>query len=161
MVQSPPILSLQSPKDVSLSEIEEELRHIWQSYSTTDNNTDVPSAVRATTFTLVVYEPEETQLLLSALGYYSGPIDGIIGPRMFAAIKAAQKTYGLPRTGKADDKTKEKLREEYNERHQQEVNGNGQTRRQTYSADIEGSGIADAIRGSESLSDYRPVSDCR
>jgi len=145
MVQSPPILSLQSPKDVSVSEIEEELRNIWQSYSTADENMDVPNAVRATTFTLVVYEPEETQLLLSALGYYSGPIDGIIGPRMFAALKAAQKAYGLPRTGKADDKTKEKLREEHNERHQQEVNGNGETRRQPYSADIEGSGIADAI----------------
>ncbi|MEQ9553770.1 MAG: glucose-6-phosphate dehydrogenase assembly protein OpcA [Coleofasciculus sp. G3-WIS-01] len=145
MVQSPPILSLQSPKEISLHEIEEELRDIWQSYSTTDGNSDVPTAVRATTFTLVVYEPEETQLLLSALGYYSGPIDGIIGPRMFAALKAAQKAYGLPRTGKADEKTKTKLRQEYNERHQQEANGNGETKRQPYSADIEASGIADAI----------------
>ena len=140
-IQSPPIVSIQSPKDVSLSEIEAELRQIWQSYSDTGENGDVPSAVRAATFSLVVYEPEETQQLLAALGYYSGPIDGIAGPRLFSAIKAVQKAYGLPRTGKADDTLKAKLREEYVEKLSQGEMNNGDG----YSADMDGAGIADAI----------------
>ncbi|NEQ79384.1 MAG: glucose-6-phosphate dehydrogenase assembly protein OpcA [Moorea sp. SIO2I5] len=139
--QSPPVLSIQPPKDVSLGEIEAELRQIWQSYG---ENGDSPSAIRATTFSLVVYEPEETQQLLAALGYYSGPIDGILGPRMVAALKAAQKAYGLERTGRADEATKAKLREEYNESVQK-----GQTQKKLeYSGDLEGFGIADAIAAS-------------
>ena len=144
--QSPPVVSIQPPKDVSLSEIEAELRQIWQSYSVGSDGIDGPSAVRATTFSLVVYEPEETQQLLAALGYYSGPIDGILGPRMFAAIKAAQKTYGLPRTGRADETTKLKLREEYSQRLKNGVARNSDgTEQLQYFADLEGAGIADAI----------------
>lgn len=138
--QSPPIVALQAPKDISLTEIEAELRKIWQSYG---EGGDSPSAIRATTFTLVIYEPEETQQLLSALGYYSGPVDGIVGPRMFAALKAAQKAYGLPRTGKADEQTKAKLREEFRERSKNGATGN--TQQLEYSPDLEGAGIADAI----------------
>ncbi|HEY9597350.1 MAG TPA: glucose-6-phosphate dehydrogenase assembly protein OpcA [Cyanophyceae cyanobacterium] len=145
-IQSPPIVSLQPPKDVSITEIESELRQIWQSYGATGDYGDFPSAIRASTFSLVIYEPEETQQLLAALGYYSGPMDGIIGPRMVAALKAAQKVYGLPRTGKADETTKTKLREEYTERLQ---NGTTTTADGTqglqYSADFEAAGIADAI----------------
>jgi glucose-6-phosphate dehydrogenase assembly protein OpcA len=96
---------------------------------------------------LVVYEPEETQQMLAELGYYSGPIDGIVGPRMVAALKSAQKAYGLSRTGRADAETKAKLHEEYNEK----LN-NGQAERAgaqpQYSADQEGAGIADAIAAS-------------
>jgi glucose-6-phosphate dehydrogenase assembly protein OpcA len=145
MTQSPPIVSIQPPKDVSLQDIEAELRQIWQSYG--DVGGDFPSAIRATTFTLVVYEPEETQQMLAELGYYSGPIDGIVGPRMVAALKSAQKAYGLSRTGRADAETKAKLHEEYNEK----LN-NGQAERAgaqpQYSADQEGAGIADAIAAS-------------
>jgi hypothetical protein len=64
--QSAPIVSLQAPKDVSLSDIEAELSKIWQSYGV--------AATRATTFSLVVYEPEETQHLLAALRFYSGQL---------------------------------------------------------------------------------------
>jgi hypothetical protein len=71
--QSPPIVSIQSPKDVSLSAIEAELHQIWQSYGAADEKGGSLSAIRASTFTLIVYEPEETQQLLAALGYYSGP----------------------------------------------------------------------------------------
>ncbi|HBB32539.1 MAG TPA: glucose-6-phosphate dehydrogenase assembly protein OpcA [Cyanobacteria bacterium UBA9273] len=141
--QSPPIVALQAPKDVSISEIEAELRQIWQSYGSAGDGGGVPSAVRATTFTLVIYEPEETQQLLAALGYYSGPIDGIVGPRTFAAIKAAQKVYGLPRTGKADEQTKARLREEFAERFQHGRAGNSDQLQ--YSPDLEGAGLADAI----------------
>ncbi|HEY9649695.1 MAG TPA: glucose-6-phosphate dehydrogenase assembly protein OpcA [Coleofasciculaceae cyanobacterium] len=145
-LQSPPIVSLQPPKDVSITEIESELRQIWQSYGSTGDYGDFPSAIRASTFSLVIYEPEETQQLLAALGYYSGPMDGIVGPRMVAALKAAQKVYGLPRTGKADEITKTKLREEYTE---QLKNGTTTQTEETqalqYSADFEAAGIADAI----------------
>jgi len=147
--QSPPIVSIQPPKDVSLSEIEAELRQIWQSYGQSSEYGDFPSAIRATTFTLVVYEPEETQQLLAALGYYSGPIDGIVGPRMVAALKAVQKAYGLPRTGSADATTKARLREEYSEKLKNgpTANADGSDHLQ-YSADLEGSGIADLIAAS-------------
>lgn len=148
-IQSPPIVSIQPPKDVSLSDIEAELRQIWQSYGISGDNGDFPTAIRATTFTLVVYEPAETQQLLAALGYYTGPIDGIVGPRMFAALKAAQKVYGLPRTGQADDTTKAKLREEYSEKFKKGATSNSEgIKRLQYSPDLEGFGIADAIAAS-------------
>lgn len=110
--QSPPIVSLQPPKDVLLSEIEAELRQIWQSYGAADGDSSFPTATRATTFTFVVYEPEETQQLLATLGFYNGPIDGITGPATVGALKAAQKAYGLPKTGKADEETVSRLRTE-------------------------------------------------
>ncbi|WP_271253952.1 glucose-6-phosphate dehydrogenase assembly protein OpcA [Pseudanabaena sp. Chao 1811] len=49
--QATPVVSLQAPKDVSVSQVEAELSKIWQSYG--EN-----SAARATTFNLLVYEPE-------------------------------------------------------------------------------------------------------
>ncbi|MBW4577873.1 MAG: oxidoreductase, partial [Aphanothece sp. CMT-3BRIN-NPC111] len=55
--QSAPIYSLQSPKDVSINEIEAELHKIWQSYNQDGDNGDSPAATRATTFSFVVYEP--------------------------------------------------------------------------------------------------------
>jgi glucose-6-phosphate dehydrogenase assembly protein OpcA len=147
--QSPPIVSIQQPKDVSISDIEAELHQIWQSYGASGEYGDFPSAIRASTFSLIVYEPEETQQLLAALGYYSGPVDGILGPRMVAALKAAQKAYGLPRTGIADVSTKAKLREEYSQKLAQGATTNTQgTERLQYSPDLEGSGIADAIAAS-------------
>ncbi|MEL6163770.1 MAG: peptidoglycan-binding domain-containing protein, partial [Cyanobacteria bacterium J06628_3] len=101
MTQAPTIFSLQAPKDVSLNEIEAELGKIWQSYGIGGEDGALPAATRATTFTLVVYEPEQTQYLLAALGYYSGPIDGILGPQTVSALRDAQKALGLERTGKA------------------------------------------------------------
>lgn len=65
---------------------------------------------------------------------------------MVSALKAAQKVYGLPRTGRADEATKAKLRDEYNERLQNEPKTN--TERLQYSPDMEGSLIADAIAAS-------------
>jgi glucose-6-phosphate dehydrogenase assembly protein OpcA len=147
--QSPPIVSLQKPKDISISDIEAELLQIWQSYGSAGEYGDFPSAIRASTFSLIVYEPGETQQLLAALGYYTGPIDGIVGPRMVAALKAAQKAYGLPRTGKADDITKAKLREEYAEKLQKGATSSTEgTQQLKYSPDLEGSGLADAIAAS-------------
>ena len=147
--QSPPLVSIQPPKDVSIADIEAELRQIWQSYGSAGEYGDFPSAVRASTFSLIVYEPEETQQLLAALGYYTGPIDGIVGPRMVSALKAAQKAYGLPRTGSADETTKGKLREEYTETLQKAATTSAdEVEPVKYSPDLEGSGLADAIAAS-------------
>jgi len=46
-----PVVSLQTAKDVSVSQVEQELSKIWQSYG--DH-----AAARASTFNLIVYEPE-------------------------------------------------------------------------------------------------------
>ncbi|NCJ05734.1 glucose-6-phosphate dehydrogenase assembly protein OpcA [Synechococcales cyanobacterium C] len=109
--QSAPVISLQAPKDVSLSEINSELSKIWQSYNAGGDGQGFTTATRASTFSLIVYEPAETQHLLTALGYYSGPIDGINGPRMQAALHAAQQIYQLPTTPYATPDLLAKLRQ--------------------------------------------------
>ncbi|HAT15749.1 MAG TPA: oxidoreductase, partial [Microcoleaceae bacterium UBA11344] len=111
-MKAPPLVSLQSPKDVSIDQIEAELAQIWESYRESGSKGDRTIASRATTFTFVVYEPEETQQLLADLGFYDGPIDGITGPMTASSIRAAQKAYGLPRTGKANAELLATLREE-------------------------------------------------
>lgn len=111
--QAPTIFSLQAPKDVSLTEIEAELTQIWQSYGITGDDGGLPAATRATTFTLVVYEPEETQYLLAATGFYNGPIDGILGPQTDAALREVQKKHDLAETGTSTPETLTVLREEY------------------------------------------------
>ena len=100
--QSSPIVSLQEPKDVSIEEIEAELHQLWQNYSSSEEGL---TASRATTFSIVVYEPDATQQLLAALGFYESSVDGIAGSQTTAAIKAAQKGYGLSVTGKPDRKS--------------------------------------------------------
>jgi glucose-6-phosphate dehydrogenase assembly protein OpcA len=136
--QSAPIVSLQAPKDVSLSEIEAELSKIWQSYGV--------AATRATTFSLVVYEPEETQQMLAALQFYSGPIDGIPGPRTEVALREAQKAYGLSVSGKATAETLARLREEFTKRSSNGANGGGNdTNGMSYALDTKSPPVADAI----------------
>jgi glucose-6-phosphate dehydrogenase assembly protein OpcA len=103
-----PLVALQKPKDISLDEIESELGKIW--YTQTGDRT---AATRATTFSMVIYEPEEFQQLLAALGFYQGPIDGIHGPQTKAAIVQAQQTFGLSITGRVDPQTRDRLREEF------------------------------------------------
>ncbi|GEM_PF-118613 len=146
VTQSAPLVSLQAPKDVSLGEIEAELGKIWHSYGAASEDGSFPAATRAATFTLVVYEPEETQHLLAALGFYTGPIDGITGPRMVAAVRAAQEAYHLPVTGKVDMETIAKLRGEFFAK-QGKAGGtpDSGTQAPQYVPDARGSGIADAI----------------
>ncbi|ALF56290.1 oxidoreductase [Nostoc piscinale CENA21] len=143
MTQAPTIFSLQAPKDISLNEIEAELNQIWQSYGITGEDGGLPAATRATTFTLVVYEPEETQYLLASLGFYNGPIDGILGPQTDIALRLAQQKYELPETGTATPETLAKLREEYSKRQGNGVvteNGNG-----SYNFSVTSPRIADEI----------------
>ena len=103
------ILALQKPKDISLDEIEAELRNIWR---TQDDGGTAPVATRATTFTMVIYEPEEIQQLLASLSFYKNDIDGEHGPDTKEAISTAQKAYGLRLTGRVDPETLAVLREE-------------------------------------------------
>ncbi|HIK54960.1 MAG TPA: glucose-6-phosphate dehydrogenase assembly protein OpcA [Synechococcales cyanobacterium M55_K2018_004] len=104
-----PLVTLQKPKDISLSEIEAELSQIWAGQ---DNGKSAPVAVRASTFSMVVYEPQEFQQLLAILGFYEGAIEGIHGPQTRAAIEAAQKAYGLRVTGSFNTETLNRLRQE-------------------------------------------------
>lgn len=147
MVQSStPLVSLQQPKDVSIEEIEKELTQIWQGYLGGEGST---SATRATTFTLVIYEPEETQRLLAALDFYHGPIDGLSGPKTTAAIKAAQKAYDLEVTGNSNSELLDKLRKALEQAKAAGELSNAEANAvDHYSADLQGAGIADAIAAS-------------
>jgi glucose-6-phosphate dehydrogenase assembly protein OpcA len=138
-MKAPPLVSLQNPKDVSFGQIEAELSQIWESYRDAGSKGDFPIATRAATFTFVVYEPEETQRLLADAGFYDGPIDGITGPMTASSIRAAQKAYGLPRTGKANAELLDILREEVARKNSQgeQLGSSG--------LGVGGSGVADAI----------------
>ncbi len=50
-----------------------------------------------------------SQLQLAYLGFLSGTVDGLTGPSTTKAVKAFQKAFNLPQTGKLDKKTQEKL----------------------------------------------------
>jgi LysM repeat protein len=49
------------------------------------------------------------QVALRAQGLYLGPIDAIVGPRTLAAVRAFQRSHGLPVTGIADVRTRRQL----------------------------------------------------
>lgn len=136
-----PIVSLQAPKDVSIEEIEAELRSLWKNLGTEEDT----SASRATTFSLIVYEPNATQQLLSALGFYSGPVDGISGPRSQTAISAAQKAYDMEVTGQASPQLLERLETEFAQaKEADKLTPENKTAAIQYSGDSQ-SAIADAI----------------
>jgi glucose-6-phosphate dehydrogenase assembly protein OpcA len=105
-----PIVALQKPKDISLDEIESELQSIWHMQ---DTGATAPMATRATTFTMVIYEPEEVQQVLAALGHYAGYIDGNHGPQTREALRQAQIAYDLRVTGRVDPPTLARIRQEY------------------------------------------------
>ncbi|MDV2998838.1 MAG: hypothetical protein N5P05_000444 [Chroococcopsis gigantea SAG 12.99] len=144
--QTPPVLPLQTPKDVSIDVIEAELRNIWQTYNGSD---DEIAATRATTFSFIVYEPEPVQHLMTLLGYYTGPIDGIAGPRTVAAIKSAQKAYGLEATGQSNPEFLTRLQGEVNQlKAEGKLAAAQEMANRHYAPDLEGVGLADAIAAS-------------
>jgi glucose-6-phosphate dehydrogenase assembly protein OpcA len=107
MTTTLPLVSLPINRDVTTETISREIDRAW------DENNRHPERrlPRAKTFSLIVYEPNNVQSLLSALGFYTGPLDGIIGPMTTAALKKAQKNYQLPRTGLPDTDTVSRLEE--------------------------------------------------
>lgn len=140
-----PIVSLQAPKDVSIDEIEAELRSLWQAQG---KDEDAAAVTRAATFSLIIYEPDGTQQLLASLGFYTGPIDGIAGPRTKAAIKAAQKAYDMEDTGKSDPTLLEKLQAEFAQaKVEAQLTSDNKTAAVNYTPDSEGI-TADAIAAS-------------
>ncbi|MDJ0568571.1 MAG: glucose-6-phosphate dehydrogenase assembly protein OpcA [Pleurocapsa sp. MO_192.B19] len=140
-----PIVSLQAPKDVSIEDIEAELRSLWQTQGSDEDGTAV---TRAATFSLIVYEPDGTQQLLASLGFYTGPIDGIAGPRIKAAIKAAQKAYDMEVTGKSDEALLNRLHTEFVQaKAKDKLTPENKTAAINYSPDSEGA-TADAIAAS-------------
>lgn len=140
-----PIVSLQAPKDVSIDEIEAELQSLWQ---TQGSDEDAAAITRAATFSLIVYEPDDTQQLLASLGFYTGPIDGIAGPRIKAAIKAAQKAYDMEVTGKSDEALLDRLHQEFvRAKEKDRLTPENKTAAINYSPDSEGA-TADAIAAS-------------
>ena len=141
MTTSAPIVSLQAPKDVSIEDIEAELREIWQNYGGEEG-----AATRATTFSFLVYEPDGTQQLLTALGYYTGPVDGIAGTRTVAAIEAAQAAFEMEVTGKANQEFLERLKAEFAKaKAEDKLTPENLTAAISYSPDLQGVGVADAI----------------
>ena len=141
MTTSAPIVSLQAPKDVSIEDIEAELREIWQNYGGEEG-----AATRATTFSFLVYEPDGTQQLLTALGYYTGPVDGIAGTRTVAAIEAAQEAFEMEVTGKANQEFLERLKAEFAKaKAEDKLTPENLTAAISYSPDLQGVGVADAI----------------
>jgi glucose-6-phosphate dehydrogenase assembly protein OpcA len=120
------LVSLQAPKDVSLGQIEAELSQIFQMYNAVQEDGSSGGAMRAATFTLAIYEPEETQQLLAALRFYRGPVDGIRGPQTEAAIRAAQKAYNLTVDGHTGPELLAQLRQALRQQEaSQATNGNG------------------------------------
>jgi glucose-6-phosphate dehydrogenase assembly protein OpcA len=145
MIMVSPIVSLQAPKDVSIDEIEAELRSLWQTQSSDEDGTAV---TRAATFSLIVYEPDGTQQVLASLGFYTGPIDGIAGPRTSAAIKAAQKAYGMDTTGKSDSQLIAQLQKDFFQaKAEDKLTPENKTAAVNYTPDSEGI-TADAIAAS-------------
>lgn len=57
-----------------------------------------------------VEEISGVQARLRNLGYNAGPIDGIKGPKLTAALRAFQKKHSLTESGDIDDATRNKLR---------------------------------------------------
>lgn len=104
-----PLVALQKPRDISLNEIEVELGQIWHSQNGSSGS---PRAMRASTFSMVVYEPDEFQQLLAILGFYPGAIDGVHEAQTKQAVRDAQAAYGLRITGRVDTETLNRLREE-------------------------------------------------
>lgn len=95
---------LLSSKNVAITDIATALQELWRT------NAD---AQRASSFSLVIYEPAPIQHLLTALGFYDGPIDGINGPLTQDALAKSQQAYDLQITGKANEVTFAKLEEAY------------------------------------------------
>lgn len=60
-----------------------------------------------------VDEPTGIQARLANLGYYTGLIDGDIGPRTKAALSRFQNEHGLEQTGEPNQDTINKLKEVY------------------------------------------------
>ncbi len=136
------LIALQAPTDVSLEAVNAELNKLWAEDSYAEDGSVLSGVTRAATFSLIVYEPSEVQQLLSELGYYTGPVDGIGGPRIRAAIQAAQGKFGLTVDGKASDELLSKLLEQQSAKKSFSADAAPVI---SYALDADGSGGADDV----------------
>jgi glucose-6-phosphate dehydrogenase assembly protein OpcA len=145
MITSPaPLIALKAPQNVSLEEVNGELNKIWTTDLAADDDGTLAGATRAKTFSLIVYEPSETQQLLAELGYYKGPIDGVDGPRTKAAIQVAQNHLGLMMNGYSSPELLVTLREQLMSRRSQQ-NDAAPIPQVSYALDAGGAGVADEV----------------
>jgi glucose-6-phosphate dehydrogenase assembly protein OpcA len=144
MITSPaPLIALKTPQNVSLEEVNEVLNKIWMNEPSTEDDGTLAGATRARTFSLMVYEPSETQQLLGELGYYKGPIDGIDGPRTKAAIQVAQSHLGLLMNGRSSPELLVTLREQLQQRRSQQ--DQSPLPQISYTLDAASAGVADDV----------------
>ena len=68
-----------------------------------------PSSFEVVQTATTTSQNKEIQTRLKKWGYYNGAIDGILGPKSIAAIKAFQKKYGLVQDGIVGPKTAAKM----------------------------------------------------
>src|SRR5262245_14646809 len=73
-----------------------------------------PSASPATAVPGPTGDIAAAQQRLKDRGYYTGPVDGVIGPRTAAALRAYQRDRGLRATGQLDSQTASALNETTN-----------------------------------------------
>jgi glucose-6-phosphate dehydrogenase assembly protein OpcA len=136
------LIALQAPTDVSLEAVNAELNKLWADDSHAEDGSVLSGVTRAATFSLIVYEPSEIQQLLAELGYYTGPVDGIGGPRTRAAIQAAQNKFSLPVDGRSSEELLGKLLEQ---RSSQRLPSADAAPVMSYALDADGSGGADDV----------------
>ena len=75
-----------------------------------DGSAQLGSALAALTADVGFTSVSSAQRSLIKAGYKPGPVDGILGPRTAAALRAFQRDNGLPVTGKLDSSTSEALK---------------------------------------------------
>ncbi|MBI4373110.1 MAG: peptidoglycan-binding protein [Candidatus Omnitrophica bacterium] len=77
----------------------------YDAVSSTEESQAVESSAQASQI-----DPVEIQKALAEAGFYKGPIDGIVGKKTRAAIRAFQEKHDLKPDGVAGPKTWEKLK---------------------------------------------------
>jgi glucose-6-phosphate dehydrogenase assembly protein OpcA len=137
------LIALQAPTDVSLEAVNAELNKLWTNDAHLEDDAILSGVTRAATFSLIVYEPSEVQQLLAELGYYTGPVDGIGGPRTKAAIQAAQSKFGLDTDGRSSAELLHKLLEQRTAQRSQSNSDIIPT--MSYALDAGGAGMADEV----------------
>jgi Putative peptidoglycan binding domain len=74
-----------------------------------DNNEITFDEMAMVTFVDMQEQVKQAQKILQETGFYTGAIDGILGPNTKAALHAYQAKHGLPKTGELDEATRKAL----------------------------------------------------
>jgi Putative peptidoglycan binding domain len=74
-----------------------------------NNNEITFDEIAMVTFVDMQEQVKQAQKILQETGFYTGAIDGILGPNTKAALHAYQAKHGLPKTGDLDEATRKAL----------------------------------------------------